>query len=361
MATIKQAKNIILASFKSKVPVILYSAPGMAKSSLVKQITGTLNINFIDVRSSLTDVGDWQGLPISSIKDGQEVVKFLMSTFLPQDPNWEGVLFLDEITCVTKEVMNCLLQLILDRKIQNHYTLPDKCYIVLAANPFGHDNPVIELGGAFKARCCHINLEPTKEEWFEYAENNNVRDDVVYFAKLFPELLFPKPQKFDTGILESNFRTMEFLSKMMTALEQQGCLEECRLEVAMGIIGSNAGILYDSECKKNYGNIDPNQILKNYDIVQHNVKKLVDKGDVSEQTRLVTRILALDIFKDIINNETYLNNFIDFLNDLALDVKGLGLKQISETNQELVFKILQKNKESNSSRFSKLLNIFNRS
>jgi len=331
---IKNAKQVIKASILSRVPVCLWSSPGSAKSSICNQVADELEIGHLDVRAALTDVGDWNGLPISKLKDGEEVVKFLMSSFLPLDPKWEGILFLDEISAVSKEVMNCLLQLVLDRKIQNHYTLPEKCYIVSAGNPFGYDNPVSELGGALRARFCHVNLSPTHDEWFEYAESKNLRKDVIGFVKEFPKFLFPKSQDFDLSLIEFNPRSYEMMSKFMDALEEIGSLEECRTEVAMGLIGMEAAVQYNQRCKVGYTRINIKKIISKYDEERPNVLSFVEKGSIPEQKQALEELFESKFINEKMK-DTEFSNLIRFMCDLSLDVGFIGVKLLDEKQPKL--------------------------
>lgn len=348
MATINKAKKIVEASIDSKVPVSLWSAPGIGKSSVFYQVSKKLNIDFIDVRAALTEVGDWQGLPISSIKNGEEVVKFLMSSFLPLDPNWEGILFLDEISAVSKEVLNCLLQLVLDRRIQNHYILPEKCYIMAAGNPFGYNNPVSELGDAIRSRFCHINLQPTKEEWIEHAKEIGIRQDIIGFVKDFPNFLFPNKQDFQLETIESNPRGLAMLSKIINSLEKLGYLEDCRLEVATGLIGPNAAIQYEQRCQKGYQKIHVKKVIKDYPNEKENVLVFVEKGSIPEQKEALEKIFETGIFSKKIKDNEF-KNVIEFITDLALDVGFIAVKEIDNKYPKVFERIISDKQDVNSS------------
>jgi len=48
---------------ESKIPTFLWGAPGIGKSSIVKQIACDMNIECIDLRLSLMDPTDLKGIP----------------------------------------------------------------------------------------------------------------------------------------------------------------------------------------------------------------------------------------------------------------------------------------------------------
>ncbi len=53
----------ITALIEQKVPTFLWGAPGIGKSSIVKQIASEKEVGFIDLRLALMDPTDLKGIP----------------------------------------------------------------------------------------------------------------------------------------------------------------------------------------------------------------------------------------------------------------------------------------------------------
>ena len=71
----------------------IWGAPGIGKSSIVRQIAERRRMPLIDIRASLLDPTDLRGIPM--IQDGTAV--WCPPSFLPKKSDKPGILFLDEI------------------------------------------------------------------------------------------------------------------------------------------------------------------------------------------------------------------------------------------------------------------------
>jgi len=117
---------------EQKVPTFLWGAPGIGKSSIVKQIAQSRGIGFIDLRLALMDPTDLKGIPFYD-KESHTAL-WAPPAFLPKEG--EGILFLDELNSAAPSVQASAYQLILDRKV-GEYELPDGWAIVAAGNREG--------------------------------------------------------------------------------------------------------------------------------------------------------------------------------------------------------------------------------
>ena len=77
---------------EQKVPTFLWGAPGIGKSSIVREIAKEKNVGFIDLRLALMDPTDLKGIPFYD-KESHTAL-WAPPAFLPKDG--EGILFLDE-------------------------------------------------------------------------------------------------------------------------------------------------------------------------------------------------------------------------------------------------------------------------
>ena len=121
--------NTLIALIEQKVPAFLWGAPGIGKSSIVKQIAQSNEIDFIDLRLALMDPTDLKGIPFYD-KESHTAL-WAPPAFLPK--SGEGILFLDELNSAAPSVQASAYQLILDRRV-GEYELPDGWAIVAAGN-----------------------------------------------------------------------------------------------------------------------------------------------------------------------------------------------------------------------------------
>lgn len=187
---IKQLKEILPISYKLKQTPFLWGNPGIGKSQAVAQFAAENNLILLDIRLALKDPTDLQGLPtFMDTPDGKKTT-WTIPDFLPQNPDWKGVIFLDEFNLAQPAVMSACYQLINERKI-NNYNLPEGAFIVAAGNPSDFSGNVTELPQALKNRFNHFYIEPDLDEWISWAISQNISLDVQTFLKTQrPELFF---------------------------------------------------------------------------------------------------------------------------------------------------------------------------
>src|SRR5665648_131689 len=87
--------KVVSHLIEKKLPVFVWGAPGIGKSSIVKQIAKEKNLAFIDLRLSLLDPTDLKGIPFFNAETKEGI--WAKPSFLPSDPDIKGILFLDEI------------------------------------------------------------------------------------------------------------------------------------------------------------------------------------------------------------------------------------------------------------------------
>ena len=130
--SIGRLQKLMYIYVQKKKPFFIHGAPGIGKSSIVKQIANEKSVGFIDLRLALMDPTDLKGIPFYD-KDSHTAL-WAPPAFLPKDG--EGILFLDELNAAPPSVQASAYQLILDRQV-GEYILPDGWAIVAAGNREG--------------------------------------------------------------------------------------------------------------------------------------------------------------------------------------------------------------------------------
>jgi MoxR-like ATPase len=165
-----------------KLAVMLWGAPGIGKSSIVRQIAQSHGLEFVDVRLSQLAPTDLRGLPVAD----EGVAKWFPPEFLPT--SGRGILFLDELNMAAPTMQGIAQQLILDRAVGS-YTLPDGWYVWAAGNRREDRASVFEMPAPLANRFLHLEVAVDLESFKRYALKNHLNERIIAFLAFRPNLL----------------------------------------------------------------------------------------------------------------------------------------------------------------------------
>lgn len=224
-----EIKETMLELISSKIPVFVWGAPGIGKSSIVKQVAKEQGLSFIDLRLSLMDPTDLKGIPFFD-KDNHEAV-WAKPNFLPKDSDSKGILFLDEINTAPPSVQASAYQLVLDRKVGD-YELPAGWSIVAAGNNESDRGVVYRMPPPLANRFVHLDMEVDFEDWKSWAYGVGIDSTVIGFLNFDKEKIF----LFDPAKNEKSFptpRSWEYVDRVL----KTGLSKELLYETIAGAVG----------------------------------------------------------------------------------------------------------------------------
>jgi hypothetical protein len=212
-------------------PVMIWGAPGIGKSAIVRSIADKYGVKMIDIRLSQMEPSDLRGIPFQN----KDLVEWSVPAMLPNAKRHGeyGILFLDEITSAPPTVSAAAYQLILDRKL-GEYELPEGWVIFAAGNRAGDRGVNFVMPAPLANRFSHYELDVNLDDWVLWAYKNNIDERIIAFLRYRPEHLF----SFDTEKNPISFaspRTWEFASKALHKFENKqgvilpalsGCVSE---------------------------------------------------------------------------------------------------------------------------------------
>ncbi len=172
-STAQQAVRECLAAAEAgfnTVPIFLWGAPGVGKSSLVREVADELDVQFIDLRLVQLDPVDLRGLPYvidAPGEAGHKLMEFAEPGLLPREGR--GILFLDELPQAQPLVQNAASELVLDRRIGD-YRLPDGWVIIAAGNRRQDRAATQEMPAHLKNRFTHLEINPAFADWETWAQ-----------------------------------------------------------------------------------------------------------------------------------------------------------------------------------------------
>lgn len=219
-------KQAIRRSIRARRPLMMWGPPGVGKSSLLKAIGAEDNLQVNDLRLSLLDPVDLRGFPF---RDGG-TMRWAPADLLPQDPDSRGILFLDEINAAPPATQAAAYQLVLDRQIGT-YRLPDGWTIIAAGNRESDAGVTYTMPAPLANRFIHEDFDVDFDDWVKWAQDKQLRVEVLNFIRFRPELLNkfdPDSRSFPTP------RSWEFVSDILADGDEDP-------EVEMGLIGGSVG------------------------------------------------------------------------------------------------------------------------
>lgn len=228
-----QADETLSASLP---PVMVWGAPGVGKSTIVKSLAKEMGLGFVDVRLAQMESIDIRGLPLPDKE--KHCVQWLPSSIFPTDNSKGGIIFLDELSAAPKDVQVASYELILDRQLGGGdiYKVPSKWVIVAAGNRSCDRAVSTTMSSALANRMMHLEIEANSQDWVKWAVAHEVHPSVVGFIQFKPQLLL----SVDDQNLERGFptpRSWERVSEMVKILKNETLLRKA----VYGLVGVPAG------------------------------------------------------------------------------------------------------------------------
>jgi hypothetical protein len=219
-----------------KLPVFIWGAPGIGKSSIVKKIAKDKELEFIDLRLSLLDPTDLKGIPFFNAETKEGV--WAKPSFLPSMQGSKGILFLDEINTAPPAVQASAYQLILDRRV-GEYVLPEGWSIVAAGNRENDRGVVYKMPPPLANRFVHFEMEVNFSDWKTWAYSAKIDSSIIAYLAYDKSMLFT----FDASSNEKSFatpRSWEYVDTIVKADIEY----ELILDSISGAVGREAAIGY---------------------------------------------------------------------------------------------------------------------
>ena len=227
----KDAKGNYEIPLLSQRPILLIGPPGIGKTAVVSQVAEELGVNLVSYSITHHTRQSAIGLPFIEHRTygGEEVAvtEYTMSEIIASlyDTSErtgirEGILFLDEINCVSETLAPALLQF-LQEKIFGTHKMPEGWILVTAGNPPAYNKSVREFDIVTLDRMRKLSVEADYGVWRGYAVQRGVHPAVLAYLDLRPEQFY----RVETGVEGKNFvtaRGWEDLSLMIRASEKLG-------------------------------------------------------------------------------------------------------------------------------------------
>lgn len=216
-------------------PIFLLGAPGIGKTAIMEQIAQELGIALVSYSMTHHTRQSALGLPFITQKNygGTEynVSEYTMSEIIASIYDTmeasgirEGILFLDEINCVSETLSPSMLQF-LQYKTFGRHSVPEGWVIVTAGNPPEYNKSVREFDVVTMDRLKLLEVEPDVRIWKEYASERRIHGAVVSYLDLKKEHFYCMEMT-TKGRSYVTARGWEDLSQMLYLYEEEGLAVE---------------------------------------------------------------------------------------------------------------------------------------
>ena len=212
-------------------PVFLLGAPGIGKTAIMAQIAQELEIGLVSYSMTHHTRQSALGLPMivhrsfgnleyeSSEYTMSEIVASVYD-YIEQTGLTRGILFLDEINCVSETLYPSMLQF-LQFKTFGRHRIPDDWVVCCAGNPPEYNRSVHEFDIVTLDRLRKIEIEPDYTTWRAYAYEKAVHPAILSFLEVKKDCFY-SVQSTPTGKKFVTARGWEDLSEIITLFERMG-------------------------------------------------------------------------------------------------------------------------------------------
>ena len=341
---IKTFKNIASA-LPPEIAILMRGPTGVGKSHLAKALANEVGLPLVDVRGSTMDESQVSGIPDFETSKESGVATFCLPSWYVRSCREPVVLLLDELNRSMPQVMQSFFQIVLDRELGNNVDgVPLRLHPdtrVIAAVNAGGEYDVNEMDPALLRRFWTIDLEPTTEDWIEWAGTADIDLLTVDFIRQNPVHLRVDPAAAEPGNVlptpASWHRLDESLRHMgMGPSSIAGSKPELLYAVAQGFVGTEAAIAF-TDFIENYELIlSAEDILDNFNAV----KKEVEAQNAEGKMALIQKLG--DHCKDNEWTTKQGKNLVKFANTLGDELLVHFWNVVTETREVANIQVLHK-------------------
>lgn len=181
-------------------PLLLMGPPGVGKTAIVEQIAREEGVPLVAYTMTHHTRQSAVGLPRILERDycGKRfsVTEYTMSEIIgavygamEETGKDQGILFLDEINCVSETLAPTMLQFLQNKTFGTHL-LPAGWLIVAAGNPPEYNKSVRDFDIVTLDRIRNIQVEPSVEEFLRYGVQRGLHGAVLSYLGLKPERFY---------------------------------------------------------------------------------------------------------------------------------------------------------------------------
>lgn len=187
--TLRDLPDEIRFCQRHKHSLMILGGAGLGKSASIKQcadmLFGQRPDNMVDFRLADKEPSDASGVQIPVTDDnGETRTVYAIPDFWPRDPDWKGIIFLDELLHAEPYLQKLAFQIMLDRKIGT-YTFPEGAVMVGAGNRSGDGTSVFMMEAPLANRMIIVELTYDTSVFIQdFAILNDVHPSIIGYLSV---------------------------------------------------------------------------------------------------------------------------------------------------------------------------------
>ena len=174
-------------------PIFLLGAPGIGKTAVMEQVAAELGVGIVSYSMTHHTRQSALGLPRIEHREFEgfefDASEYTMSEivaalydYMERTGLRRGILFLDEINCVSETLYPSMLQFLQFKTFGKH-RIPDGWVVACAGNPPEYNRSVHEFDIVTLDRLREIDVEPDYGVWKDYAVQVGLHPAVTTFLE----------------------------------------------------------------------------------------------------------------------------------------------------------------------------------
>ena len=214
---------------KNQRPLLLIGPPGIGKTQIMEQISKECQIGLVSYTITHHTRQSAVGLPFIQEKEFQgktySITEYTMSEIIAsvyskmeETGLKEGILFIDEINCVSETLAPTMLQFLQNKTFENQ-KVPAGWIIVAAGNPSEYNKSVRDFDVVTMDRIRYIHVETDYYVWKEYAISKHIHPMILSYLELKPNNFYTVSTSVD-GMEFVTARGWEDLSYLLYTYER---------------------------------------------------------------------------------------------------------------------------------------------
>ncbi len=212
-------------------PILLIGPPGIGKTAVMEQIARECQVGLVSYTMTHHTRQSAIGLPklVEKNYGGMKltVTEYTMSEIvasvydcMERTGKKEGILFIDEINCVSETLAPTMLQLLQNKQFGNH-RIPDGWILVAAGNPAAYNKSVREFDIATLDRIRMLNVEADLDAWLRYGTAHQIHGAILSYLQIHKEHFYLAESKEGQKSFVTA-RGWEDLSCLLKSYEEEG-------------------------------------------------------------------------------------------------------------------------------------------
>lgn len=186
-------------------PIVLMGPPGIGKTAIMEQVAAECGVGLVAYTMTHHTRQSAVGLPkiVEKTYGGVPVTvtEYTMSEIIASvydamegSGKREGILFLDEINCVSETLAPTMLQFLQNKTFGSH-RLPEGWVVVAAGNPPEFNKSVRDFDVVTLDRVRQINVEANLPVWLDYAREKQLHGAVISYLTVKPDRFYTVERK----------------------------------------------------------------------------------------------------------------------------------------------------------------------